>query len=310
VKEAGTYQGLWNAGEFDAEGGAFTGFGLDGDMAAVFFDDAAGGGEAEAGAALFGSEVGIEDAGEVVGGDANAGIGDVEDGGIFGLDGLDQEFSPSLSPAAGGGGTGGDLGSGGAGLGFGRHSLNGVEEEVEEGLFEEVDIEGAERVFASERGMDADVGSLSLRKEEIDEFFDELIEGDDLGAELDTAGVAEEIVEGLTEAVGFFFEGSEARQGALARTAGDGGEIFFEELKIELESGEGVFKFMGETGGEVAHFGEMLEALQTFGLAGETARAARMFAGRIGGRRDGGCLRIGHAHRVRVGREEGKGLTV
>jgi hypothetical protein len=162
-------------------------------------------------------------------------------------------------------------------LGIGGHGLDGVEEEVEEGLFEEVDVEGAEGVFAGEGGVDADAGGLGLGEEEVDKFLDELIEGDDFGAQLDAAGVTEEIVEGLAKAVGFFFEGSDARHGALSgpcppvESTGDGGEVFFEELEIELEGGEGIFEFMGESGGEVAHFGEMLETLEAFGLAAEAA---------------------------------------
>ncbi len=81
-------------GEFDAEVGALAGLGGDGDVAAVFFDDAAGGGEAEAGAGFLGGELGFEDAGEEVGGDAGAGVGDVDEGVVAGGVGADDELAP------------------------------------------------------------------------------------------------------------------------------------------------------------------------------------------------------------------------
>jgi hypothetical protein len=102
--------------------------------------------------------------------------------------------------------------------------------------------------------VDADFADLGLGMDEIDEFFDEGVEGEGQGAEFDAAGEFEEVVEGLAEAVGFFFEGGETEEGALG--AGEGGEVFFHELEVELEGGEGIFEFVGEAGGEFAHFGE------------------------------------------------------
>src|SRR5947209_5212510 len=100
-------------GQVDAEGGAAAGFGFDRDVAVVFFDDAAGGGESQAGAAFFSGEVGVEDMGEVFLGDADAGVGDVEDRVFFFGQRADQEFA-----AVG-------------------HRLYGVQQQVKDGLFEE-----------------------------------------------------------------------------------------------------------------------------------------------------------------------------
>ena len=65
-------------GEFDDEFGAGGGvlFGADG--ALVFLDDFGGDGEAEAGAALLGGEVGQEEALAHLVGEAGAGVGDGE----------------------------------------------------------------------------------------------------------------------------------------------------------------------------------------------------------------------------------------
>ena len=54
------------------------------DGAAVFFDGFAGNGEAEAGAGGFGGEVGVEDFGEELGGDAGAAVFDGDED--FGID--------------------------------------------------------------------------------------------------------------------------------------------------------------------------------------------------------------------------------
>ena len=45
---------------------------------------------------FFCGEVGVEDVGEVFGGDAGAGVGDVEDDFFFGGDGSDEEFAAGV----------------------------------------------------------------------------------------------------------------------------------------------------------------------------------------------------------------------
>ena len=64
----GLREGL-GGGQPDGEAGAALGEGLDGDVALVAFDDGVGAGEAEAFAAEFGGEIGVEEIVEVVGGD-------------------------------------------------------------------------------------------------------------------------------------------------------------------------------------------------------------------------------------------------
>ncbi len=199
---------MGGAGEVDAEGGSFAGFGFEGDVAVVFFDDAAGGGESESGASAFGGEVCVEDVGEIFFGDADAGVGDVEDECVVFAEGSDEEFA-----AVG-------------------HGLDGVEHEIEEGLFDEVGVEGAVGVVGGEGGEDADFVGLCLGVDEVDEVLNEGVEGDAFEAEFDAAGEFEEVVEGLAEAFGFFFEGGETGEGTLC--AGECGEVFFHELEVEL----------------------------------------------------------------------------
>jgi len=64
----GLREGL-GGGQPDGEAGAALGERFDGDVSFVAFDDGVGAGEAEALAAEFGGDVGVEEIVEVVGGD-------------------------------------------------------------------------------------------------------------------------------------------------------------------------------------------------------------------------------------------------
>ena len=69
-----------DGGQVDGEDGAFAEFGVDVDEAFMAFDDGDDGGEAEAGAFVdvLGGEEGLEDFVEHIGGNADAGVGDVD----------------------------------------------------------------------------------------------------------------------------------------------------------------------------------------------------------------------------------------
>ena len=77
--------------------------------------------------------------------------------GAFGGDGADEEFAAFPRGAASTVG----------------HGLDGVEQEIEERLFEEIGVERAVRVFGGEGGEDATFTGLGLGMNEVDEVFDE-----------------------------------------------------------------------------------------------------------------------------------------
>src|SRR3990172_248383 len=83
-------------GQGDGEFSTFAELALGGDSPAVGFDDFLGGGQAEAAAAGGGGEEGAEDAGEVVGVHAAAGVDQVE------LDGVADRAGEEGELAAGG----------------------------------------------------------------------------------------------------------------------------------------------------------------------------------------------------------------
>lgn len=230
----------------EGEIGAFSGFAGDGDGAAVFEGDAAGHSESEAGAAAFSGVIGVEDFVEFFGGYSGAGVDDVDDavGGGFG-DGED-EFA-----AVG-------------------HSLDGVEDEVEDSLFEESFIGGEGDVFRGRFESELDFLLLGLREEEVDHFFAEAVEFDVFFVEFHFTGVTEESVEDIAEAAGFAFAGSQAACQAAVRGVVVL-EFFEEELEVELDGGEGVFDFVGEAACEGTEFGE---AFGVFGAVDQAAHAA------------------------------------
>ncbi len=134
-------------GEDDAEGGALTDFGDEFDAAMVFFDDFFGDGEAESGAALtFGGEKGDEELVLVFFRDTDAVVLDFDDGGL--LSGVEV------------GGEGDDAVGGFDGI-------DGVDEEVEDGLVEAVGIDGDGGLRGADLGEEFD---FFIRGGGFDEF--------------------------------------------------------------------------------------------------------------------------------------------
>src|SRR5690606_38239137 len=121
---------------------------------AVGLDDAAGGGQAQAGAARLGGGVGAEDAGEGGFVHARAGVHDVQLGGVLGAGRPEDEFA--------GGARGGAL-----------HGLQGVEHEVEHGLLEVGDIHDEGEGADGQVGPQPDAAGLGLGGEEVHELVDD-----------------------------------------------------------------------------------------------------------------------------------------
>ena len=211
-----------------AEGGA------DVDGAVVEEGDVFDDGEAEAGAAVFAGAVlvdaveAFEEAGEVLGGDAAAAVGDGEDGvAVFGFE------------AEGDGG--------GAGV------AEGVGEEVDEGLLEEVGVaadgEGGEGVGVGE---ELDAGAVGVVLDEGEGVGGEGVEAD-LGEVVGGGGLAaldggegEDVLDEVVEAAGLSGEDVVAVF-AAGVVEGD----FGEGLDGGEDGGEGGLDLVGDVGDEV-----------------------------------------------------------
>lgn len=241
------------------EVGAFAGVGEDFEAAAVGFDESAGGGKAQTTAACFGGEVGREDFGEDVLGDARSGVDDVDlhggdaVGWIARGDGADDEFfGRDSSPTA-------------CGV---VHGLYSVDHEVEDGLLDVGDIERDDELSHGKVGAETHALGLGLGHEEVAEFVDDAVDISGVFVEAQFAGVIEEVLEDATEALDFAAESGDAALEALAFDVGDGGvarefvDGFAQQLGVEADGAEGVFDFVSEAAGEAADFGE------AFGSAG------------------------------------------
>ena len=139
--------------EFDDElcAGGLVLFGADG--ALVLLDDLGGDGEAEAGAALLGGEVGEEEALAHLVGEAGAGVGDGElDHAVFEQAGGDAELAEEAL----------------------LHGFGGVVDEVAEGALEGFGVGQDEREVGAKLADDADV--LHAAGEEGERVFDDGVE--------------------------------------------------------------------------------------------------------------------------------------
>jgi len=85
----------------------------------VFYDNASGGGEAESGASGFGGHIGVKDFLEMIGIDSGAGVDDMDDCVVALIFGSHHQFAGAFRHVCSG------------------HGLNGVDHEIEQGLFEE-----------------------------------------------------------------------------------------------------------------------------------------------------------------------------
>lgn len=131
--------------EREDELGALAEGGVDGDAALVGVEDSAGGGEAEACAAGLGGEVGAEDFFLGVRVDSGPGVDDVDayGAGLVGIEGgggAEDEFAWLVACGVGG-----------------AHGLEGVEEEVEDGLLDVGGVDGGGEGARGEINAEADV---------------------------------------------------------------------------------------------------------------------------------------------------------
>ena len=235
-----------------AEGGA------DVDGAVVEEGDVFDDGEAEAGAAVFAGAVlvdaveAFEEAGEVFGGDAAAAVGDGEDGvAVFGFE------------AEGDGG--------GAGV------AEGVGEEVDEGLLEEVGVaadgEGGEGVGVGE---ELDAGAVGVVLDEGEGVGGEGVEAD-LGEVVGGGGLAaldggegEDVLDEVVEAAGLSGEDVVAVF-AAGVVEGD----FGEGLDGGEDGGEGGLDLVGDVGDEVGAEGLVLISWETLATKSERKDSRR-----------------------------------
>src|SRR5205085_10099430 len=119
----------------------------DTDPPAVFFGDAFGHGQAQAGAGALGGVVGVEDFGELVGGDAGAGVDHVDDGFAVVAGGGEDQLAVAV--------------------GFG-HRLDGVEHEVENRLLHELGVDVGDHGLGGGFPASLHFVELGLGREEVD----------------------------------------------------------------------------------------------------------------------------------------------
>lgn len=233
-------------GEREDELGSLAEGGVDGDPSLVGVEDAAGGGEAEACAAGLGGEVRAEDFLLRLRVDPRAGVDDVDPHGT-GLVGFE-----------GGGGAEDEFAGLVAGRVGGAHGLEGVEEEVEDGLLDESGIDVGGEGARGEVDAEANLLFFGLWGEEVGEFVEEGIEVGGVGIEAEFAGVFEEVGEDGTEAFDFAAEGGVAAREAFFVFVGNVEIVdpLGEELGVEADGGEGVFDLVGEAAGHGTEFGE------------------------------------------------------
>ncbi len=253
-----------DGGEVDLEDGAAVEFTGDGDPAAVLFNDAVDGGEAESGAFadFFRGEEGFEDMGESIWGDTAAGIGDFE-----------EHVGAGVGVGLGGGGIfvdGGALGADEELAAFG-HGVAAIDGEVEDNLFEHdgVDLDVGE--VGGEGEVDGDTfadGALH----HIGHVFDELV-----GVEHDWL---EELFSAEGEELSGEVGGAFGSEGDLLEGGGFlgvGGVEGAEDFCVALDDGEEVIEVVGDAAGELAdgfHFlglAELIFELDAFGDVPEHA---------------------------------------
>jgi len=237
-------------GEVDAEGGAFSGGGVKGDEAAVGIDDAADGGEAEAGAfaGVLGGEERFPDPGKDVGRNAGAGVFDLKEEEVAGATtgnfvcGFGREdgvFAAQRESAAVG------------------HGVAGVDGEVEEDL---VDLGGV-GLDGPEVGGDVVVEGDRFREGFLNERGDvaeEVFDLDDAVAAVGAVGEAEDLADEGGAAFGAFFEGGDEADVVGIR------RVVTQHGSGEEHGREDVVEVVGDAGGEHAEAFEALGAEELF----------------------------------------------
>ncbi len=198
-------------GEADGEGEADAFGAGEVDLAAVGADDAADDEEAEAGALGFGGEVGLEDVAHVIHGDAAAGVGEGDE---------DERLI---------------LGGGDAQDAFALHGLEGVFNDVVEGLLELPAVDLQQGEVGGELLLDEDfaVGDLGFQKG--DGLFNKTV--NILGARLEGGGAdgAQELVDdGVQPGDLFFCDGDRLLQWG-ARFQRELAQAALHELEVDVQ---------------------------------------------------------------------------
>ena len=213
-------------GEEDRERRSLADGGAHANVTAVGADDFVADGQAKAGAVGARREEGLEDAREVVGGDAAAEVLD-----------LDRDLA-----IVGGGGAERDVGAGLAGVG-------GVADEIDENLAEALrvalDREGAWLGLEGDTTLGEDGGEASRGG------LDELADIDRFGGETDGLGEVEDFGDRLVEAGELLERDVEV----LAVVVGEL-ELATEDLYVERDGGQRRADVVGDGGGELAERGE------------------------------------------------------
>ena len=193
------------------------------------FGDSSGGWESEACTGGSGGEVWVEDAFLVVLGDSWTGVDDMDRVSAIGI-AVDPED---------------EFIAGVVGV---FHRVDGIDHEIEEGLFDVVGVDVDH--YRGERWVEADLDAagLGLDMEEVGKLFYEGVEICCESFETHLAGVFEEVFEDASEAVGFASEGADASAHAAFLVLVDGEVLdgFAEELGVESDGGEWVFDFVRE----------------------------------------------------------------
>lgn len=187
-------------GEDDAESASAFFGGLDGNSAAVFFDDAFGDGEAEAGALVaFGGVEWFKDPSLAIGGDARSVVDD-EDFGIGRL--LAEERIGDLV-----------LGSDGDRATVGIDGFDGIGDQIDQGLVHEVRVERDGGHFGIEVEDEGHLLGDGCTLEELSAFFDERVELAEFDFDLALAAEGEHVQREVDDAVEIAFEDAPAAVG-------------------------------------------------------------------------------------------------
>ena len=233
------------------------------DGAVVFLQNFGGDGEAEAGAALLGGEVGEEEALAHLVGEAGAGVGDDE---------LDH---------AGGERAGGDVELAEQAV---LHGFGGVVDEVGEGALEGFGVGDDEREVGGEVADDADVAEAA--GEEGERVFDDGVEVGGAGAGGGKLGERGELVDQRAHG---FDGGGDDFGGALNDGGGGGldavlgeegdeaGDVALDEFGVERDGGERIFDLVGDAAGDFFP-GALLLRAEEFGGVFEDEDVAEMLA--------------------------------
>ena len=223
----------------------------------MFLDDVAHDGEAEAGAAAFGGEVGQEKFLTVLGGDAGSGIGDGEfDGFGSGRGGGDEE----------------------AAQGAILHGFGGVVDEIDDDALDLVGIEAQGRKLGSE--IKADVDVVEASGEDGESVVDDVVE---IGRTRLGGGEARELGELIDEsAEGFDFLRDELGAfandtGLVGRGSGSAIEHAAEAFGGEGDGGEGVLDLVRDAAGDFVPGGGFLGAEEFAGVFEDEDEAGVLF---------------------------------